>query len=169
MLINGLKFDIRVYALVLCADPLDVFVFRQGLVRFATVPYRPPTSGNLGTQRMHLTNYAVNRRPGAPTPQAGPPSDTAAAAASPQASSTTAGDPCVIKWSFKALFEHLDANGTVLVVAPVVPGTMQQPTFVMQTAVSSFVYGCHRTCPRAAVWPGADGEYPPDSAVAAGS
>eukprot|EP00892_Ulva_mutabilis_P011796 jgi/Ulvmu1/898/UM101_0006.1 len=114
MLIGGLKFDIRVYALVLCAEPLSVFVFRRGLVRFATVAYRPPTSGNLSTQRMHLTNYAVNRRPGASPP---PPAATVAGEHSTLhgpgalAGDATAAEQSGIKWSLEALYEYLDDNG----------------------------------------------------------
>jgi Tubulin-tyrosine ligase family len=61
LLLNGLKFDLRVYALVASAAPLRIYVYREGLARFATVPYAAPRAGNLGTARMHLTNYAVNR------------------------------------------------------------------------------------------------------------
>jgi hypothetical protein len=61
LLINGLKFDLRVYALVISCDPLRVFVYREGLARFCTVPYARPTAANLGTACMHLTNYAVNK------------------------------------------------------------------------------------------------------------
>ena len=46
-LIDGYKFDLRVYALVLCADPLRVFVFNDGLVRFCTERYAPPKAENL--------------------------------------------------------------------------------------------------------------------------
>lgn len=114
MLIHGLKFDIRLYALVLCAEPLDVFVFRQGLVRFATVPYRPPTTGNLSTQRMHLTNYAVNRRAAGAGGAAAHFADVDAAvngSASPPGADSAGSEQCAIKWGFETLFEYLDANG----------------------------------------------------------
>lgn len=117
MLINGLKFDVRVYVLVLRVDPLSVFVHRQGLVRFATVPYRPPTSGNLSTQRMHLTNYAVNRRAAASGAAATPAADVADAAAGEAAAGGADADQCAIKWSFKTLFEYLDANGATFTSA----------------------------------------------------
>eukprot|EP00877_Chromochloris_zofingiensis_P014368 jgi/Chrzof1/9185/Cz03g39030.t1 len=62
VLINGFKFDLRVYALVLSADPLRVFLYNEGLVRFCTEPYSRPCAGNLDCAYMHLTNYAVNKK-----------------------------------------------------------------------------------------------------------
>ena len=62
LLIDGYKFDLRVYALVLCADPLRIFLFDDGLARFCTERYEPPRSSNLKTSYMHLTNYAVNKK-----------------------------------------------------------------------------------------------------------
>lgn len=39
-LINGHKYDLRVYVLITCADPLRVFVYKEGLVRFASNVYK---------------------------------------------------------------------------------------------------------------------------------
>ncbi|CAG9464782.1 unnamed protein product [Pedinophyceae sp. YPF-701] len=62
LLINGYKFDLRIYVLVAAVDPLRVFMYEDGLVRFATSPYEAPKGGNLDTATMHLTNYSLNKR-----------------------------------------------------------------------------------------------------------
>jgi len=43
-------------------DPLWIFMFKDGLVWFATVPYEWPTERNLDNLYMHLTNYAINKK-----------------------------------------------------------------------------------------------------------
>ena len=46
-IIDGFKWDFRIYVLVTSCDPLRVYVYKDGLGRFATVPYREPTCGNI--------------------------------------------------------------------------------------------------------------------------
>ena len=60
-LIDGLKFDLRVYVLCYGCDPTRIYMYKQGLARFATAKYIPPLNSNLGNLFMHLTNYAINK------------------------------------------------------------------------------------------------------------
>ncbi|XP_049837747.1 tubulin polyglutamylase ttll6-like [Schistocerca gregaria] len=60
-LVDGFKFDLRLYVLITSCDPLRVYVYNDGLVRFATCRYREPTPSNTSNVFMHLTNYAVNK------------------------------------------------------------------------------------------------------------
>jgi len=68
MLIDGMKFDLRLYFLV-CAAPTEsgglvprCFLFRDGLVRLCTTAYQAPTEETMSNRCMHLTNYAINKK-----------------------------------------------------------------------------------------------------------
>ena len=64
-LIDGLKFDLRLYVLVLSCEPLKIFLYQEGMVRFATHQYKPieqnADKSTMNNLYMHLTNYAVNK------------------------------------------------------------------------------------------------------------
>jgi tubulin polyglutamylase TTLL6/13 len=60
-LIEQLKFDLRIYVLLMGYDPLRVFISDEGLGRFATERYQSVRRRNMKDVRMHLTNYAVNK------------------------------------------------------------------------------------------------------------
>lgn len=60
-IMDGFKFDLRIYVLVTSCDPLRIYVYKDGLGRFATVKYHDPTCTNVSEQCMHLTNYAINK------------------------------------------------------------------------------------------------------------
>jgi hypothetical protein len=65
LLLNGLKFDLRMYICLIGGSlntPPKVFVCREGLARFCTEIYEEPRNGNLHKPMGHLTNYAVNKR-----------------------------------------------------------------------------------------------------------
>lgn len=56
-----MKFDLRLYVLLLGIDPMRIFLFKDGLARLATIPYSKPTEDNMDCMQMHLTNYAINK------------------------------------------------------------------------------------------------------------
>jgi tubulin polyglutamylase TTLL6/13 len=58
---DGLKFDLRIYVLLFGVDPLRIFLYKDGLTRLATEPYKKVSYDNLEDICMHLTNYAVNK------------------------------------------------------------------------------------------------------------
>ena len=60
-LIDGLKFDLRIYALVYGCDPLRIYMFEEGIARFSTDMYVRPNKDNIDNRYMHLTNYAINK------------------------------------------------------------------------------------------------------------
>ncbi|KAI4497308.1 hypothetical protein M0802_007555 [Mischocyttarus mexicanus] len=60
-LIDGYKFDLRIYTLITSCDPLRIYVYNDGLARFATSRYKEPSGHNTSNVFMHLTNYAVNK------------------------------------------------------------------------------------------------------------
>lgn len=61
LLLDGYKFDLRVYALIASIDPLCIFVYNEGLVRLATAQYERPRHANIANKFMHLTNYSINK------------------------------------------------------------------------------------------------------------
>uniref|UniRef100_A0A8C9XUX1 Tubulin--tyrosine ligase-like protein 5 n=1 Tax=Sander lucioperca TaxID=283035 RepID=A0A8C9XUX1_SANLU len=61
LLIDEFKFDVRLYVLVTSYDPVLIYVYEEGLARFATVKY-DRTSKNIKNTFMHLTNYSVNKK-----------------------------------------------------------------------------------------------------------
>lgn len=61
LLIDNLKFDLRIYVLLLGIDPLRIYMYKDGMARFSTEEYQPPKKGNLNNVFMHLTNYSINK------------------------------------------------------------------------------------------------------------
>lgn len=57
LLINDLKFDLRVYVAITSIHPLRIYMYKEGLVRFATQKY----TMNKNSKFTHLTNYSVNK------------------------------------------------------------------------------------------------------------
>ena len=74
-LINGSKFDLRLYVYISSIDPLIIYIYRDGLVRFATRRYcypidlilsyinrYSPAKKTLNNKFVHLTNYSINKK-----------------------------------------------------------------------------------------------------------
>lgn len=59
LLANKKKFDIRVYVFVTSVDPLKVYIYEDGIVRFATREYNDDAK-SLKQKDIHLTNYSIN-------------------------------------------------------------------------------------------------------------
>ena len=57
-LINNKKYDLRIYVLVASFSPLRLYIYYNGLVRFATENYQ---KGNYDNVYIHLTNYSINK------------------------------------------------------------------------------------------------------------
>lgn len=60
LLINELKFDLRLYVLVTSFEPLKIYIYNEGLVRFASEPYQMSNIKN--NAYAHLTNYSINKK-----------------------------------------------------------------------------------------------------------
>ncbi len=58
-LINNKKYDLRVYVLISSLHPLKIYIYKEGLVRFATEDY---TKGDYDNVFIHLTNYSINKQ-----------------------------------------------------------------------------------------------------------
>ena len=90
-IINQRKFDLRIYVFVGGYDPLRVYVFQDGLVRFATSVYSA-SSKSLSNKYMHLTNYSVNKK-------------------NKEYKNKENGDEASFKWSLKTLWKYLEERG----------------------------------------------------------
>uniref|UniRef100_A0A914H167 Uncharacterized protein n=1 Tax=Globodera rostochiensis TaxID=31243 RepID=A0A914H167_GLORO len=61
LLADGLKFDLRVYAVIKSINPLSIYVAREGMARFCTEKYVRPSPENFDNFYAHLTNYSLNK------------------------------------------------------------------------------------------------------------
>lgn len=59
-LFNGYKFDFRLFLLISSLEPFSAFIYKEGIARFCTEPYSPPTKANKDHYFMNLTNTAIN-------------------------------------------------------------------------------------------------------------
>ena len=59
--IGGYKMDMRLYVLVTDFHPLTTYLYRNGIVRFATEKYDDPSTSDLSSLYRHLTNSSINK------------------------------------------------------------------------------------------------------------
>jgi len=91
-LIHGYKYDLRLYVLVTSWHPLCVYLYGNGLARFATSKYATGP-GDLGNRMAHITNYTLNKR-----------------SANFQQAASAEEDGRGSKWTLDALRAHLAAE-----------------------------------------------------------
>lgn len=58
LLIDGFKWDLRLYVLVTSFNPLETFIYDEGFARFATHPYSRE-SADITNNFIHLTNASI--------------------------------------------------------------------------------------------------------------
>ena len=58
MLIDGYKFDMRIYVLLTSIKPLEVFIFKEGFARLSTEKY-DLSPDELDNKLIHLTNFSI--------------------------------------------------------------------------------------------------------------
>ena len=61
MIIKNKKFDMRIYVAVTSFNPLRVYMYDEGLARFATEDYSNDPN-ILKNKFVHLTNFSINKR-----------------------------------------------------------------------------------------------------------
>ena len=62
LLFDGFKFDLRVYVVITSINPLRLYIYEDGLTRFATGKYNNNLTGNKKQSKFtHLTNYSLNK------------------------------------------------------------------------------------------------------------
>jgi len=59
-IINGKKYDLRIYVLVTNFSPLKIYMYNEGLTRFASEEYKLDDENK--NKFMHLTNYSINKK-----------------------------------------------------------------------------------------------------------
>lgn len=91
-LISGSKFDLRIYVYVTSYDPLRIYIYNDGLVRFASCKYSSSVK-TLSNKFMHLTNYSINKK-------------------NSEYQSNSDDQACQgHKWALKALWKYLSSEG----------------------------------------------------------
>lgn len=60
LLLDGHKFDMRIYVLVTSMNPLEAYVYKEGFARLSTQRYSLD-GGDINNKFIHLTNFSVQK------------------------------------------------------------------------------------------------------------
>lgn len=60
LLLDGYKFDLRLYILITSFSPLEVFLYKEGFARVSTVPFSL-NPDKLSNKFIHLTNSSIQK------------------------------------------------------------------------------------------------------------
>jgi tubulin polyglutamylase TTLL5 len=131
LLLNGHKFDLRLYVGVTSFDPLVIFLHEDGLCRIASETY---DLNNTDNRFQHLTNYSVNKN-----------------AANFVKNTDAESDATGGKWSIAALKRHMEklgVNTTALFerIEEVIVKTLISVETQVTTACEMFVPSKRRNC-----------------------
>ena len=92
LLVNGFKFDLRCYVAVTSLDPLRIYVYSDGIIRFAAAKYEE-NKDDLEKTSAHLPNISATRK------------------VKPQPNQQTEKRQHKAKWSHDQLWAHLETIG----------------------------------------------------------
>lgn len=102
-IVDRRKFDLRLYVVLTGINPLKIWLFDEGLLRFAAHKYT--AQRNLDNPLVHLTNFSIGS---AAAKKDGASSSTAAAAAG--SDRADGGDACELKWTIADFKRHFISN-----------------------------------------------------------
>lgn len=61
LLVHRRKCDLRCYVLITSLSPLQIFFYKEGIVRLCASTYERPSAANARDSSVHLANYSVNK------------------------------------------------------------------------------------------------------------
>lgn len=98
-LINSRKFDLRLYVLVSSFDPLRIYLFNDGVARFAAQDFKHGASKS-SEKFMHLTNFSISKK-----------FESTASESNPKFASGSKYSMDGNKWSLKIFEEYMAEQG----------------------------------------------------------
>lgn len=119
-LLDGYKFDLRIFVAIDSLKPFRALLFEDGIARFATQKYQAPDASNIAVNTMHLTNFSLNKSHAhfKPPPKMKPRWSRDSDDDSDNSNSSESGDPdiddCSSKRSITTILKQLRADGHII-------------------------------------------------------